>query len=70
MISKFANGVYMFPPTHHQTLDPGTFTKCALVGEAASTKGAGDSHPRMLPGNRVMFHVKAHDARKVQIDRG
>ncbi|MEI6948118.1 alpha/beta hydrolase-fold protein [Paraflavisolibacter sp. H34] len=40
----------------------------APEGQPASTNIPGIQYPRLLPGNRVMFRVKAPDAQKVQID--
>lgn len=38
------------------------------LGEPASTNVSGAEYPRILPDNRVIFHIKAPDAQKVQVD--
>lgn len=39
-----------------------------MAGVPASTNIPGQKYPQILPDNRVMFRVKAPDARKLQID--
>jgi enterochelin esterase-like enzyme len=64
------NGLYMFSQLLFKPVDPSTFPKYGLVGESASTNVPGASFPQLLPDNRVIFRVKAPDAKKVQVDLG
>ena len=43
-------------------------TQAQNVGTPASTNIPGQKYPQILPDNRVVFRVKAPDARKLQID--
>lgn len=64
------NGLFMFSQLIFKPVDPASFTKYGLIGEPASTNVPGATHPQLLPDNRVIFRVKAPDAKTVQIDLG
>ena len=64
------NGLYMFSQLIFKPVDTSTFSKYPVVGAPASTNVRGAGYPQILADNRVIFHVKAPDAQKVQIDLG
>ena len=60
----------MFSPLLFKPVDISTFSRYSVVGMPASTNVRGAKYPRILPDRRVIFQIKAPDARKVQIDLG
>lgn len=60
----------MFSQLLFKPVDPSTFPKFSLVGEPASTNVPNAQYPQILPDNRVIFQIKAPQARKVQVDLG
>jgi enterochelin esterase-like enzyme len=64
------NGLYMFSQLIFKPVDTSTFSKYPVVGAPASTNVRGADYPQILADHRVIFHVKAPDAQKVQIDLG
>jgi enterochelin esterase-like enzyme len=64
------NGLFMFSQLIFKLLDPATFPRYGNVGEPSSTNVPGASHPQILRDNRVIFKVKAPEAKTVQIDLG
>ncbi len=62
------NGLYMFSQLIFKTVDTTTFSKYPVVGAPASTNVRNANYPQILPDNRVIFNIKAPDAKKVQID--
>jgi enterochelin esterase-like enzyme len=62
------NGLYMFSRLIFKPVDISTFSQYSVVGMPASTNVRRAKYPRILPDSRVIFHVKAPDAQKVQID--
>jgi len=64
------NSLYMFSRFLFKPVDVSTFSQYSVVGMPASTNVQGAKYPRILPDHRVIFQIKAPDARKVQIDLG
>ena len=62
------NDLYMFSRLIFKPVDVSTLPQYSVVGIPASTIVRGAKYPRILPDNRVLFRVKAPDARKVQVD--
>ncbi len=64
------NGLYMFSQLIFKPVDTSTFSKYPVVGAPASTNVRGAEYPQILADHRVIFHIKAPDAQKIQIDLG
>ena len=64
------NGLYMFSQLIFKPVDTSTFSKYPVVGAPAATNIRGAEYPQILADHRVIFHVKAPDAQKVQVDLG
>jgi enterochelin esterase-like enzyme len=64
------NDLYMFTRLIFKPVDISTFPQYSVVGLPASTNVRGAKYPRILPDKRVIFRVKAPDAKRVQIDLG
>lgn len=64
------NGLYMFSQFLFKPVDPSSFTKYTILGEPAETNIRNAKYPQILPDNRVVFKIKAPEAKKVQIDLG
>jgi enterochelin esterase-like enzyme len=64
------NGLYMFSQFLFKPVDTATLTSYSVLGTPASTNIRNANYPQILPDNRVVFKVKAPDAKKVQIDLG
>ena len=64
------NSLYMFSRLLFKPVDVSTFSQYSVVGMSASTNVRGAEYPRILPDRRVIFEIKAPDAKKVQIDLG
>ena len=64
------NGLYMFSQFLFKPVDELSFTKYSLLGTPASSNVRNASYPQVLPDHRVIFRIKAPDAKKVQIDLG
>lgn len=62
------NSLYMFSQLIFKPVDVSKFNQYSLMGMPASTNIRNAKYPQILPDNRVIFHVKAPDAQKVQID--
>ena len=62
------NGLYMFSQLIFKPVDTSTFSKYPVVGAPASTNVRNANYPQILADNRVIFSIKAPDAKKVQID--
>jgi enterochelin esterase-like enzyme len=62
------NGLYMFSQLIFKPVDTASFRSYSAVGLPASTNVRRAKYPQILPDNRVIFHVKAPDAQRVQID--
>ncbi|WP_281336435.1 alpha/beta hydrolase-fold protein [Flavobacterium eburneipallidum] len=64
------NGLYMFSQFLFKPVETSSFTKYTILGEPAETNIRNAKYPQILPDNRVVFKIKAPDAKKVQIDLG
>ena len=62
------NGLFMFSQFLFKPVDTSSFPKYSVLGTAASTNVRSSKYPQILPDNRVVFHIKAPDAQKMQID--
>ncbi len=62
------NDLYMFTQLIFKAVDVSSFPQYSVVGMPASTNVRGAKYPRILPDNRVIFRVKAPEARNVQVD--
>lgn len=64
------NGLYMFSQRLFKPVDASLFSKYSLLGTPASTNVRSAKYPQILPDNRVLFRMKAPDAKRLQIDLG
>lgn len=64
------NGLYMFSQLIFKPVDTSTFSKYPVVGAPASTNIRSAQYPQILADHRVIFRIKAPDAKKLQIDLG
>ena len=64
------NGLYMFSRLLFKPVNTSLFNKYSVLGVPASTNIRSAKYPQVLPDHRVMFRVKAPEARQVQIDLG
>ncbi|MEO8414917.1 MAG: alpha/beta hydrolase-fold protein, partial [Ginsengibacter sp.] len=64
------NGLYMFSQLIFKPVDTSTFSKYPVAGAPAATNIRSAGYPQILADHRVIFHIKAPDAQKVQIDLG
>ena len=64
------NDLYMFSQLLFKPVDASTFPKYNMLGSAASSNVRNAKYPRILPDNRVIFRIKAPDARTMQINLG
>ncbi len=64
------NGLYMFSQLIFKAVDTASFSKYPVVGAPAATNIRNAAYPQILPDSRVVFSVKAPDAKKVQADLG
>jgi enterochelin esterase-like enzyme len=64
------NGLYMFSQFLFKPVDVSSFSKYTVLGSPASTNVRSAKYPQILPDNRVVFHIKAPEAQKLQIDLG
>jgi enterochelin esterase-like enzyme len=62
------NGLYIFSQLIFKPVDTSTFSKYPVAGAPASTNVRNANYPQILPDNRVIFSIKAPEAKKVQID--
>ena len=62
------NDLFMFSQLIFKPVDVATFPEYSVVGLPSSTNVRGAKYPRLLPDNRVIFRVKAPDAKRVQVD--
>ncbi|MEO6232553.1 MAG: alpha/beta hydrolase-fold protein [Ferruginibacter sp.] len=64
------NGLFMFSQLIFKPVDPSTFSKYPVAGAPAATNIRNAQYPQILADSRVIFNVKAPDAKKVQVDLG
>lgn len=62
------NDLYMFTQFLFKPVDVSTFSRYTILGSPASTNVRSAKYPQILPDNRVIFRIKAPDAKKVQVD--
>jgi enterochelin esterase-like enzyme len=64
------NGLYMFSQLLFKPVDASVFQKYKELGTPASSNIRNAKYPQMLIDGRAVFHLKAPDAQKVQLDLG
>ena len=64
------NGLYMFSQFIFKPVDAETLTQYSILGTPAASNVRNVSYPQILPDNRVIFRIKAPEARSIQIDLG
>jgi enterochelin esterase-like enzyme len=64
------NGLYMFSQLIFKPVDPSTFSKYPVAGAPASTNVRNAAYPQILPNSRVLFSIKAPDAKQMQVNLG
>jgi enterochelin esterase-like enzyme len=64
------NDLYMFAKLLFKPVDVSSFSRYNFLGEPASTNVRGAKYPRILPDNKVLFRIKAPEAKRVQLDLG
>lgn len=62
------NGLYMFSQLIFKPVDPSTFSKYPVAGAPPSTNIRNAKYPQVTSDSRVIFNIKAPEAKKVQID--
>ncbi len=62
------NGLYMFSQLIFKPVDSSAFSKYPVAGAPAATNVRNAKYPQILPDSRVIFSLKAPDAKKVQVD--
>jgi enterochelin esterase-like enzyme len=62
------NGLYMFSQLIFKPVDTSAFSLYPIAGAAAVTNVRNAKYPQILPDNRVIFGLKAPDAKRVQVD--
>jgi hypothetical protein len=62
------NGLYMFSKLIFKPVDPSTFSAYPITGTPATTNVRNAKYPQILADHRVVFGLKAPDAKKVQVD--
>lgn len=64
------NGLYMFSQLLFKPVDTSSFSKYPVAGAPAATNVRNATYPQILPDSRVIFKMKAPEAKKVQVDLG
>ncbi|MCP9753486.1 alpha/beta hydrolase-fold protein [Ferruginibacter sp. HRS2-29] len=64
------NGLFMFSQLIFKPVDPSTFSKYPVAGAPAPSNIRNAPYPQITTDSRVIFNLKAPDAKKVQIDLG
>ncbi|TKB96905.1 alpha/beta hydrolase-fold protein [Pedobacter cryophilus] len=62
------NSLYLFSQLIFKPVDQSTFSKYTVAGAPAATNIRNSKYPQILPDNRVIFSVKAPNAKQVQVD--
>jgi enterochelin esterase-like enzyme len=62
------NGLYMFSQLIFKPVDTSTFSAYPVAGAPAATNIRSAGYPQIMADHRVVFSVKAPDAKKVQVD--
>jgi enterochelin esterase-like enzyme len=64
------NGLYMFSQLIFKPVNQSTFSKYPVAGAPAPSNVRNAAYPQILPDSRVIFNIKAPEAKKIQIDLG
>jgi enterochelin esterase-like enzyme len=64
------NGLYMFSQLIFKPVDPSSFSKYPVAGAPAPSNVRNAAYPQITADSRVIFNIKAPEAKKVQIDLG
>lgn len=64
------NGLYMFSQLLFKPVDQSSFPKYPIAGAPAQTNVRGANYPQIFANQKVLFSMKAPDAKKVQVDLG
>ncbi len=64
------NGLFMFSQLIFKPVDPSSFSKYPVAGAPAPSNIRNAAYPQITLDSRVMFNIKAPEARKIQIDLG
>ncbi|WP_374165031.1 alpha/beta hydrolase-fold protein [Arcticibacter sp. MXS-1] len=64
------NDLYMFSQLLFKPVNPALFPQYTVLGQRAATNIRSAAYPQVMPDHRVVFRIKAPDARKVQVDLG
>jgi enterochelin esterase-like enzyme len=64
------NGLFMFSQLIFKAVDTSTFSKYPIAGAPAATNIRNAAYPQVTADSRVIFNIKAPDAKKVQVDLG
>lgn len=64
------NGLYMFSQLIFKPVDQSTFSKYPVAGAPAPSNVRNAAYPQILPDSRVIFNIKAPEAKRIQIDLG
>ncbi|MGN6417800.1 MAG: alpha/beta hydrolase-fold protein, partial [Pseudobacter sp.] len=64
------NGLFMFSQFLFKPVDSSSFQRFTILGTPPTTNVRSAGFPQVLPDNRVVFRVKAPDAKQVQVDLG
>lgn len=64
------NGLFMFSQLLFKPVDKASFSKYPVAGAPAATNIRNVVYPQILSDSRVIFSIKAPDAKRVQVDLG
>jgi len=64
------NDLYVFSQLLFKPVNKSSFAKYTVLGMPATTNVRSAKYPQILPNGKVIFHTKAPNAQKVQIDLG
>jgi enterochelin esterase-like enzyme len=64
------DGLFMFSQLIFKPVDPSTFSKYPVAGAPAPSNIRNAAYPQITTDSRVIFNIKAPEAKKVQIDLG
>ncbi len=62
------NDLYIFSQLLFKTVDPTSFGQYSNIARRAETNVRSSQYPRILPGGRAVFRIKAPEAQKIQLD--
>jgi len=62
------NSLYLFSQLIFKPVDVSKFPQYTVLGTPAPTKVRRAKYPQILPDNRAIFRIKAHEAPKAQLD--